>query len=87
MIDPLSVELVADANVEFVEAVEHVQLRQRDPADAARHHRLAHHDRVEPAAAALASGHRSELVSALSQPLAGLVLELGGERPSPTRVV
>ena len=47
--------------------------------DAADRDRLAHQHRVEPAAAALAAGDRAELVAALAEPLADLVVELGRE--------
>ena len=42
--------------------------------------RLADQHRVEPAAAALAPGDGAELVAALAEPLADLVVELGRER-------
>ena len=41
---------------------------------------LAHQHRVEPAAAALAAGDGAELVAALAEALADLVVELGRER-------
>ena len=41
---------------------------------------LPHQHRVEPAAAALAPGHRAELVPALAEPLAVGVVQLGRER-------
>ena len=47
------------------------------PAD---RRRLAHQHRVEPAAAALAPGDGAELVAALAEPLADLVVQLGRER-------
>src|SRR6185312_5095952 len=72
--------LVAGADLDLVEPVEHVELGQRDavnPADAAG---LAHQHRVEPAAAPRPAGDGAELAAALAEPLTGFVVELGRER-------
>ena len=81
VVDALAVEPVADADLELVEAVEHVELGQRDAVDAADLDGLAHQHGVEPAAAPLAPRDGAELVPALAEPLADLVVELGRERP------
>ena len=70
---------VAGADVHRLEAVEHVEFGQRDAGDAADRDRLAHQHRVEPAAAAPAAGDGAELMAALAEPLADLVVELGRE--------
>ena len=80
VVEALAVELVADADLQLLEAVEHVELGQRDAVDAARRAGLAHQRRVEPAAAALAPGDGAELVAALAEALADRVVELGRER-------
>ena len=81
MVDGLAVQAIAGAHLELVEAVEHVELGQRDAGDAAGPYRLAHHHGVEPAAAALAPGDRAEFVAALAQALADGVVLFGRERP------
>ena len=80
MVERLAAQGVAGADPDLVEPVEHVELGQRDAGDARRPPGLADQHRVEPAAAALAPGHRAELAAALAEPLADLVLELGRER-------
>ena len=50
------------------------------PVTAADRDRLAHQHGVEPAAAALAAGDGAELVAALAEPLADLIVLLGRER-------
>ena len=62
-VDPLAVDLVGDADANRVDAGQHVDLRERQPVDARERHRLAHEDRVEPAAAARAPGGRAVLVA------------------------
>ncbi len=74
-------------NLDLVKAVEHVELGQRDAVDAAGLDRLAHRDRVEPAAAPLASGDDAELAAALAERLADASLSSVGNGPLPTRVV
>jgi len=49
---------IGGADLDPVKAVEHVELGQGDALDAAGLDRLPHRDRVEPAAAPLASGGR-----------------------------
>src|SRR5579859_3752730 len=58
---PIS-ELVAGADLQRLQAIEHIQLGERDAADAVQGHGLADQRRVEPAAAARAAGHRAELL-------------------------
>ena len=70
---------VAGADLHRLEPVEHVELGQRDAGDAADRGRLAHQHRVEPAAAALAAGDGAELVAALAELLADLIVLLGRE--------
>ena len=79
VVDHLTVEAIADTHLDLVETVEHVELGQRDAADAVDLHRLAHHHRVEPAAAAGPAGHRSEFLAPLAEGPADLVVELRRE--------
>src|SRR6476659_1069842 len=81
MIDFLAVQPVADADLDAVETIEDIQLGQRQTMDAAGPHRLAHQHRIEPAAAPLASGVDTEFLAATADLLAGLMVQLGGERP------
>ncbi len=71
---------IGGADLDLVEAVEHVELGQRDAVDAADLDRLAHQRGVEPAAAPRPAGDGAELVAALAEPAADLVVELGRER-------
>ena len=80
IVERLAVDPVAGADLHRLEAVEHVELGQRDAGDAADRDGLAHQHRVEPAAAALAAGDGAELVAALAEPLADLIVLLGRER-------
>src|SRR5438132_7175226 len=76
----LPVEFVADADLQFLEAVEHVELGEGDAGDAGYGHRLADQHRIEPAATALAPGDRAELMAARAKPLADRIVLLGRER-------
>jgi hypothetical protein len=67
MVDAGSVEIVADADLQLLEPVKHVELGQRDAGDAVDGDRLPHQCRVEPAAAALAARHGAEFMAALAQ--------------------
>src|SRR5580698_3058406 len=80
IVDLLAVELVTDADLNLVESVEDIQLRQREAVDAAGPHRLAHQHCVEPPAAPRPSGHDAEFLAALAKRLADLVELFGGER-------
>ena len=80
IVDFLAVQHVADANLDLVEAVEHVELGQGDAGDPVDRHRLAHQHGIEPAAAALAPRHGAELVPLLAEELANLVVLLRRER-------
>src|SRR6185312_7962792 len=81
-IEHLFPEAIAGADLDLLEAVEHVELGQRDAVDAGGLHRLAHHHRIEPAAAPLAPRDHAEFLAALAEHLADLVLELARERPA-----
>src|SRR5215210_7368541 len=81
MVEGITVESVADADTDGVEAVENVELGQGDAVDAGGANRLAHEHGVEPAAAALAARDGAELAPALADALAGVVEEFGRERP------
>ena len=69
IVDFPPVQAIADANLDLVEAVEDIELGQRQPVDAAGAHRLAHQHRVEPAAAPRPPGDRAEFAAALADQL------------------
>ena len=71
---------VRRADVDALEAVEHVELGQRQAVEAVDARGVADRDRVEPAAAARAPGDRAVLAAALAQPVAHLAGELGRKR-------
>ena len=85
--EALASGLVGDADLHRLEGVEHVQLGEGDLRERVQPHRLAGHDRVEPAAAAAPAGVGAELVAPLDQQVAHVVVELGREGPAPTRVM
>src|SRR5467141_2954346 len=74
MVDFLAVQGVAGADLDRIEAIENVELGQRQPVDAAGPHGLAHQHRVEPADAPLAAGIGAELAAALADLAANLVV-------------
>jgi len=76
----LAVEPVAGADLDRVEAVQDVELGQRQSVDAAGPDRLADQHGVEPAAAARTAGVGAELAATLADLAAGLVVLLGRER-------
>src|SRR3546814_7802480 len=78
---PISLMLVADADLDFRQPVEHVELGQRQPVDAADLHRLPYQDGIEPAAAARPARHHAELAAALAEKPADVVELLARERP------
>src|SRR6185312_11557732 len=79
IIELLPVELVAGADIDRLERVEHVELGQGYPGDSADSDCLPHEDSVEPAAPALSPGDGAELAAALAERVARLVVLLGGE--------
>ena len=72
--------MIAGADLDAVETIEHVELGQRQAVDAADPHGLAHQHRVEPAAAALAPGVDAEFLAAAADLLADLVMQFGRKR-------
>src|SRR5581483_4549192 len=72
-----AVETVADADLDFAQAVEDVELGQSEAVDAPGAHGLAHQHRVEPAAAPRPPGHGAEFAAALADQPADLVVLLG----------
>src|SRR6185503_6893917 len=82
------VEPVADAHLDLVEAVQDVELGQRQPIDSAGARRLPDQHRVEPAAAPRPPGHDAELAAALSEGAAYVIELFGWERalPHPRRI-
>src|SRR6266699_5983798 len=74
MVDFLAVQGIAGADLDRIEAIENVELGQRQPVDAAGPHGLAHQHRVEPAAAPRAAGIGAEFAATLADPAAGLVV-------------
>src|SRR3546814_20388188 len=64
MVESPALMLVADADLDFRQPVEHVELGQRQPVDAADLHRLPYQDGIEPAAAARPARHHADLPAA-----------------------
>src|SRR3546814_20408571 len=64
-------------SLDLLEAVENVELGQRDALDAGQLGSLAHHHRVEPAAAPLPARDHAELAAARAQQLARGLGQLG----------
>ena len=64
-----------------VEAVEHVELGERQRVEPVDAHAVADGDRVVPAAAPRPAGDRAVLVAAVAQPVAHLAGQLGRQRP------
>ena len=83
IIKRLVAELIAGADFDRVEPVQHVNLGERNAGDARHRDRLAHQHGVEPAAAALAARDGAEFMAALAEPLSGIIVEFGRERPRP----
>ena len=79
IIEQATVDPIAGADLYPLHPVEHVDLGERDPGHAADGHRLADQNRVEPAAAALATGDGTEFAPALAKSLPDVVIELGRE--------
>src|SRR5205814_483976 len=66
----LPANAIGGADLDLVEAVEHIELGQGDAVDAADPDRLAHRHRIEPAAAPRPSGNGAELAAAITELLA-----------------
>jgi hypothetical protein len=73
--------LVSRANLDFIEAVENVELGERNPVDSTGGHGLTHQYGVKPAAAALSSRNRAEFRPGLSDAFSGFVSEFGRKWP------
>src|SRR3546814_13348098 len=86
MVESPALMLVADADLDFRQPVEHVELGQRQPVDAADLHRLPYQDGIEPAAAARPARHHAELAAALAEKPADVVELLARERSEERRV-
>ena len=72
---------IAGADLDLLEAVEHVELGQRERVEAVDARARSARDRVVPAAAARPAGRRAVLLAALAQPIAQLAGQLGRQRP------
>ncbi len=77
---PLSVELIAHAQAQRVDAVQHVELGDTDPAHSVERHGAFQQQQVEPAAAARPAGGGAELLAPPAEVLADVVEQLGRER-------
>src|SRR5437868_3918730 len=73
-------DVVADADGDFLELIEHIELGQGDGIESVQHRRGAEDGEVEPAGAARAAGHGAELVAARAQMLAVIVVQLRRKR-------
>ena len=80
MVQFFAADLIAGADLQGLEPVEHIKLGQRHAGDAGNRVRLTHHHRVEPAAAALAPGDGAEFAATLAHTVAIGAEILGRER-------
>ena len=74
-----AIQIIADTDFQFLEAVEHVELGQGDAMDTGHGQSLPDQYRIEPAATPLPAGNRSEFMATFAKPLADLVVQLGRE--------
>ena len=81
VLDPLAVDVVGHADLDRGQGVEHVELGQGQLGQRVEPHGVAGHDGVEPARPATATGVGAVLVAPVDEQVAGLVEQLGGERP------
>src|ERR1700733_3719951 len=80
MVDFLAVQQIAGADLDGVEAIEDIQLSQRQTVDATGTHGLTDQRGVEPAATALASGVDAEFLATATDLLADLIMQFGRKR-------
>ena len=80
MIHALAIQLVGDANFQFLKAVQHVQLGQRYAVHAGGGAGLAYQHSVKPAATAFAPGVGAKFMAAFAQPLAIFIVQFRRER-------
>ena len=80
IVHPLPVQIIAHADFQGLEPVQHIQLGQRNARHAAGGTGLPHQHRIEPAAAPLAPGHGAEFTAPLAQPFAIRIVQFGRER-------
>ena len=76
---PLAVDLVGNADGDFIECAQDVQLRQEEIREAVHSHGVAGDEDVEPTAAAVAAGGDAHLAANGAQCLAVLVEQFSGE--------
>ena len=86
-VDHVLAVFVAGAHLNLVEAIEHIELRERDAVEPVDPNRVACDDRVVPPAAARTAGDRSQILARCRagdrQPVPVSSVGIG---PSPTRV-
>src|SRR5690606_36042288 len=80
LVVPDAVDVVGDAHRDLLEAGEHVELGEHEVGEAVDATGVAGDDGVVPAAAAGPAGGDAVLAAGLAQPLADVVVQLGGER-------
>ncbi len=83
VIDLTAVEAIAHAHFQLVQAVQDVELGQRQAVDSTGPYGLPHEHGIEPAAAPRASGHGAELAALLADALPEPFGPLGWEWPLP----
>ena len=76
----LAVHLIGGAGLDGVEAVEDIGLHHDELGDAIDHDAIAQGDQVDPATATLTTGDSTILMTEVTDELASLVEQLGGER-------
>ncbi len=80
IIDALAVKFIGDADLDFIQTIENIELGERNAGDAGSTNRLAHDDGIEPAAATLATRHHAEFMALGAEEFADLVVQFGRER-------
>ena len=82
----LAIHLIGGAGLDGVEAIEDVGLHHDELGDTIDHDAVAEGHQVNPTTATLTTRNSTILVTEVTDALAGLVEELGGNGPAPTRV-
>ena len=83
MLDLFTIGAVAKADLDLGQAGQHVELAERETREPVHSNRVAQHDKVEPAAASLASCGCAELLSYAAKVLAGRAGIFRGEGTAP----
>ena len=83
MLEQLAIEAVARADLDLVEAIEDVELGERQLGEAVQPNRLTQHHTIEPTGPPTPPGDRAELLADIDERVAVVIEQLGRERPGP----